>query len=336
MNNLKIIHIIIGLLAVAGIVACGDGSGSNATGTTSIRSVGTITGFGSVYVGQTKYESDYADIYRDGESATENDLRIGMVVEVWGTSDDDEGVYRADTIDYDKTLKGPIADIITVDAATKELEILGKSVIVKKGETEFEDTSFENLTIGMFVEVSGYTDSSEAILATYLEKDDDDFDEDKDEIEIEGYLAALDTEAETFQLDNYLIDYSQAEFDDLSPDDLENGLFVEVEGMLTGPDTIKATEIESDRQGYDDGDEVEVEGYIQAVFSDTEFQVHGYCVQITESTELDDGTLDSIQADAWVEVEGLMGNDCLVAHEVEFEDDDNDDDDDDDEEDTDD
>ena len=104
---------------------------------------------------------------------------------------------------------------------------------------------------------------------------------------------------------------------------------VAVEGMLTGPDTIKATEIESDYQDYDDGDEVEVEGYIQAVFSDTEFQVNGYCVQITESTELDDVTLDSIQVDAWVEVEGHMGDGCIMAYEVEFEDDDYEEDDDD-------
>ena len=99
--------------------------------------------------------------------------------------------------------------------------------------------------------------------------------------------------------------------------------------MLTGPDTIKAIEIESDDQDYDDGEEVEIEGYIQAVFSDTEFQVNGYCVQITESTELDDGTLDSMQVDVWVEVEGHMGDGWIVANEVEFEDDDDEEDDDD-------
>ena len=196
MKNLKTLYIIVSLLSAFGIVACGSGDGSSSNGTTSIRSAGTITGFGSVYVGQTKFETDDAVIYRDGDLVNEDDLRVGMVVEVRGTYDDDEGVYWADMIDYDKVLKGPIAEITMVDPVTKELEILGKRVIVKRGETEFEDTSFDDLAIGMFVEVSGYTDSSEAIVATYLEKDDDDFDEDNDEIEIEGYVAALDMDAE--------------------------------------------------------------------------------------------------------------------------------------------
>ena len=323
MKNLKILYIIISLLSAVGIVACGSGGsgdGSSSNGTTSIRSEGTITGFGSVYVGQTRFDTGGATILRDGDRVSEDDLRVGMVVEVYGTYDDDG--CQADSIEYDKTLKGPIGSITSLDPETKELEILGKRVIVGKGKTKFEDTSFDDLAVGMYVEASGYTYSSGALMATYLEKDSDDFDSDEDEIEIEGYIAALDTDAETFELDSYLIDYSQAEFDDLSPDDLKDGLFVEVEGMLENAGTIKAFEIESDDQDYDDGDEVEVEGYIQEVFSETEFQVNGFYVQITENTELDDGTLDNIQVDARVEVEGRMEENILMAYEVGFEDDD--------------
>ena len=320
MKNLKILYAIISLLLAIGIVACGSGGGSSSNGTTSIRSLGTITGFGSVYVGQTRFDTGGAKILRDGDRVSEDDLRVGMVVEVYGTCDVDD--CQADTIKYDKTLKGPIGSIRSLDPETKELEILGKRVIVRKGKTKFEDTSFDDLAVGMYVEACGYTYSSGALMATYLEKDSDDFDSDEDEIEIEGYVEALDTDAETFELDSYLIDYSQAEFDDLSPDDLKDGLFVEVEGMLENAGTIKAFEIESDDQDYDDGYEVEVEGYIQEVFSETEFQVNGFYVQITENTELDDGTLDNIQVDARVEVEGHMVENILMAYEVGFEDDD--------------
>ena len=317
MKNLKILFMIISLLSAVGIVACGSGDGSSSNGTTSIRSVGTITGFGSVYVGQTRFDTGGATILRDGDRVSEDDLRVGMVVEVYGTYDD--GDCQADTIDYDKTLKGPIDSITLLDPETKELEILGKRVIVGKGKTKFEDTSFDDLAVDMYVEASGHIYSSGALMATYLEKDSDDFDSDEDEIEIEGYVAVPNKDAKTFELDSYLIDYSQAEFDDLSPDDLKEGLFVEVEGMLENAGTIKAFEIESDDQDCDDGDEVEVEGYIQEVFSKTEFKVNGFYVQITENTELDDGTLDNIQVDARVEVEGRMEENILMAYEVGFE-----------------
>ena len=182
-----------------------------------------------------------------------NDLRKGMVVEVEGTYDDEEGIGYADMIKYDKELEGPISSISfdPTEPMIKELEVMGKRVIVKKNETKFEDTSFDDLAEGMFIEVSGYKDSSDAIHATYVEKESDAYDPVDDEVEIEGFVTELDMDNETFVIDSYTVYYSKAEFDDFSPSELENGLFVEVEGKLEEPDKIYETEIERE-DDYDD------------------------------------------------------------------------------------
>ena len=236
MKRIKYLGFLVCSLSVIGLIACGGGGGGSTnttTGTTSIKSVGTITGFGSVYVGETKFETNNANIYRDDDLVSQDDLRIGMLVTVEGTYDEDDDVGYAEKIIYDKTLKGPITHI-TINAtepATKVLEIMGQQVIVKKGETKFENTSFEDLAEGMLIEVSGYFDSSDAIQATYIEKESDDFDSDHDEIEIEGYLSELDMDERTFMLNGYLVNYRHADFGSLSPFDLEDGMFVEVEGL---------------------------------------------------------------------------------------------------------
>lgn len=196
MKVTTLLHVLICLLAVACIYACGGGGGSETTatsGTTSITSIGTITGFGSVYVGDTKFETEDADIYRDDDLLSQDNLRIGMVVTVEGKYADDDEIGYAYKISYDNELKGPISRIAldSTDPSIKELEVMGKKVIVKKGETKFEDTSFEELVEGMFIEVSGYKDSSDAIQATYIEKISNQYHSIDDEIEIEGFVTEI-------------------------------------------------------------------------------------------------------------------------------------------------
>lgn len=50
------------ILATSGLVACGGGSSDSTTSTTSSSKtiIGTIDGFGSVYVNGVKYETDSA------------------------------------------------------------------------------------------------------------------------------------------------------------------------------------------------------------------------------------------------------------------------------------
>jgi hypothetical protein len=87
------------ILAVMALAACG-GSGSSApalteplptggiTGTGSAIIMGSISGFGSIIVNGTSYDTAAAIFTIDGESGTQSDLAVGDVVVVKGTVTD--------------------------------------------------------------------------------------------------------------------------------------------------------------------------------------------------------------------------------------------------------
>ncbi len=325
MKEVKLIYFVFCLLAVAGILACGGGGGSgdSTSGSTQFTSIGTITGFGSVYVGETKFETKNADIFLDDELGSQDDLRIGMVVTVKGTYNEDDEMGDADTIEYDKELEGPISSIEEVNSDIKELMVMCKKVIVEKGETKFENTSFEDLAEYMFIEVSGYPDSSGAIRATYIEKIYDVYDPEEDEVEIEGVVENWNEEDMTFEIEGCVVYYSEdTEFDGFSPSELEDGLYVEVEGKFEAPNEIYATEIEleDDDQEWNEGETVHIEGYIENVESKYEFEVKGYDypVRVSMDTILENGSLDDIVEGNKVKVEGEIEDEYLWAEKIYF------------------
>ena len=59
-----------------------------------------------------------------------------------------------------------------IDATTKEIVVLGQTVIVNVI-TKFKETTFDTIAIDDVVEVSGYLDDTGAIRATFLGKTGD-------------------------------------------------------------------------------------------------------------------------------------------------------------------
>ena len=82
MKTSKIAWGLIALVAGLGLGACGGGGGGSTAAGGKNVTVGVVTGFGSVYVNGCEYETDSASISVDGQSATEDDLSVGDVVEV--------------------------------------------------------------------------------------------------------------------------------------------------------------------------------------------------------------------------------------------------------------
>ncbi|MEW8155838.1 MAG: DUF5666 domain-containing protein, partial [Candidatus Thiodiazotropha endolucinida] len=70
--------------------ACGGGGGGSASedGTT-ITARGVITGFGSIYVNGVRYHTNSTRFTVDDNPGTESDLKLGMVVTVTATLNDD-------------------------------------------------------------------------------------------------------------------------------------------------------------------------------------------------------------------------------------------------------
>ncbi|WP_286963569.1 DUF5666 domain-containing protein, partial [Idiomarina sp. UBA3992] len=165
------------VLAISGaLTACGGSSsdstndntsgennnGDTSTTTTTVVSEGVITGFGSVYVNGQRYGSDNATIaVGNSPAADEAQLRVGMVVTVAASASDDGNDPEAEQITYEESLQGPVAFI---DREAEQIEVLGQTVIYDEL-TEFEEADINTLTIGDFVEISGYVNEDGAFYA---------------------------------------------------------------------------------------------------------------------------------------------------------------------------
>ena len=353
MRNLAWRRFLAGFLVSIAVAGCGGGSEGTAavstgplppTGTptptgTPITTVGTITAFGSIYVNGVRYDTNHAVITVDDEPGAEQDLRIGYVVWVHGSVDDDGENGIADEIEYDEQLEGPIDSI---DVANGTIIVLGQTVAVDNG-TVFDDDispqSLEGLSPGDFVEVSGFVDADGIIAATYIESEDD------NEFEIQGFVTNLDLFALTFNINGLTVDYSQATLEGFPDGIISDGDFVEVEGSaISTNDELIADQVElkddlfdddgpcvdddadSDSDGDSDDDcdddfdgNFEIEGFITRFNNATDFDVAGHPVTTTDATIYENGTADDLALNVKVEVEGDLNADgVLVASEVSF------------------
>jgi hypothetical protein len=307
-------------IAICGPILLAAGCGGSSSGGgdgEAVVSQGEITGFGSVYVNGRRYQTDRARFRVDDDDGVEDDLRLGMIVTVHGSRDDDG--YHADEIYYDNELKGPVSAIDIIDGSSKTLTILGQTVLVTV-DTKIDDDgglSYGTIAPGDVLEVSGYPGDSQ-LIATHIELQDDD-----DEIEIKGIIENLDDDS--FEIRGFPVTYDGDTDIDDDISKLANGLYVEVEGQLDLAGTsLIAEEIEEEDDGFDDDEnEVEIKGVVSGYDDTTQrFTLQGLTVDAS-TAERDPGSL-VLADDLLVEVEGYIAGGVLFAHEVELEDDDDD------------
>ncbi len=311
-----------GTLAGA-LAACGGGSGSGSTSVSASSqgaSVGAVTGFGSVYVNGTRFQTS-GSVSSDDGIEREDQLEKGMVLKVKG-SWDDRGEGRADDVAYDDTLRGPLTSASwDVTTRTGTLALLGQGVELNS-QTVFRGATPEQLVAnpsGYRVRISGWRIEGGNFRASYvgakaigLEFDDD------NEVEIEGVVADLDAGAQTFSINGFAIDYQLATGDDdFDLNDLSNGMVVEVEGYLENG-IIMAKEIDDEDDLFDNDDDVEISGDLYSFDSAARtFWLNGIQVQFNGDTEFDDISSGSLQDGVYVKVEGDFRNGVLLADEIE-------------------
>lgn len=301
---------------------CGGSSSTDTAASTSTVNKGVITGFGSIYVNGIKFETVNSEFLIDDEIENDQDnLRIGMVVKINGSVNADGKTGTASFIQYDNELKGPVTSVTDIDATTKEIEILGRTVTVTT-DTVFDDDgglTFDSLTtstIGTILEVSGLETTS-GLTATHIEQQ-----ESSSEIELLGAISNISGSSLndfSFQVHGFDVQTSATtELDDISQEDLANGLFVEVEGALnSGGTALEASKIELKEEGLgdDDADEAEIEGLISNyVDADSTFTIQGQTIDAS-SAELYPTTL-TLADGLTVEAEGEIVNGVLIAEKV--------------------
>ncbi|MDJ0807351.1 MAG: DUF5666 domain-containing protein [Gammaproteobacteria bacterium] len=311
------------ILTTGGLVACGGGGSSDDSTTTTTPAsksfIGTVDGFGSVYVNGIKFETDGASYDVDDDSASdESDLAVGMKVKIEGSVNDDGVTGTADSIYYDDDVEGPIdSGSMTADATTKSFMVLGMAVMVDAGDTVFDGgATFDNLAEGDNVEVSGYFDGTQ-IVASRIEKQSDS----DNAYEVKGTVTNYDGSTISLTLQNgastsYPV-RSGAESDLVAGD---SGQFVEVKLEDTGS-VLEATEIELDDDDLldDNEDEVELYGILGGDYV-SGFTVNDVALDLSGSIEYEPASLEgNLLEGMQVEVEGSMVDGVLIVDEIEAE-----------------
>ena len=159
------------LLLLTGCMGAGEDSESNSLAGGGIGGTGkgTVTGYGSIIVNDSRYYAVDSEtrITMDGEPVSEEHLRAlgtGLVVRV-STS------YES-TIDRPAgTAREVIAEHLVIGPVTSRtpLRVLGQDVVVTGDTVNAGGRSVADLLLGDVVRVSGYADSANTILASRVE-----------------------------------------------------------------------------------------------------------------------------------------------------------------------
>lgn len=304
-----------GALALAGIIAsCSDGGGGFAgIGGSGFISTGTVTGFGSVFVNGVEFETGSTTFEVEDASGSQNDLRIGMVVQVEGRINTDGITGTATRIHYGDLLEGPISAIVEDTAnMTKTLTIMGNTVMVTSADTAFKNVTYGSLVTNYVVEISGFYDNTNTLQATYVEYKS--IYNPSTIVEINGTISGLT--GSSFIVKGINVNAASANLNNL-PNGLQNGALVEVKGTYNdSSNIITATEIEGeDNDLRDDGSKVSIEGYITRYVDNNDFDIDGYRVDASTAT-FEPASL-TLSEGIKVDAEGTVINSVLVATEIE-------------------
>lgn len=308
------------------IIACTDTGGDVTAGIGGSGRVasGSITGFGSVFVNGVKYNTDSAIFDVDGNIGTQDDLAIGMIVQVSGNINADGLTGTASKIEFNEQAQGPVASLSPIDTSgtSRTLSVLGVNVVISSTSTVFDISGKNNLPINTpfnfdviannnNIEVSGFFDTSNNLIATRVELKDLVLSA-SSLVEIKGTITALS--GTTFTLAGITVDATSAILDDL-PNGLTNGIFVEAKGNYdSASNTLTATKVEAEDNDFDDTGEFEIEGLVTDYINDNDFKINGISVNATNATK--EPTTLVLADNIRIEAEGSIINGVLIADKV--------------------
>ena len=325
MINSALISFLLALL-----VGCGGGGGGGTTppadnnpppvggiGRTGIAQ-GPISTFGSIVVNGVHYDTSSANFtINDTAGGSQDELRVGQVVTVIGSIDDNGVDGDADEVEFDDNVTGPIESI---DPVTGQLVVLGQTVLISP-ETSFDDSispaSIDGLAVDDIIEISGLVDASGRITATRIESKAG-----ETEFEVKGIVSNLNTTDFLFDINGLTVDYATATLENFSGGTITDGDLVEAKGTsFEAGGELVATRVEREDglAGVADGVHIEIQGFITRFQSAQDFDVTGLPVTTTDSTIYEGGVKGDLALNVKVEVEGdVNAGGVLVATKVDI------------------
>lgn len=317
------------VLVATALTACGGGGGSEGGASAGVAvSQGVITEKGSIFVNGIKYNTAGATIRIDDNPGGEADLKVGMIVKVRGTADDNSKTGVATLVEAKDTLEGRIDDN-GVDLVNKTITVAGQVIRVEDNITRLNDDDTlklfagANFQPGERVEVNAFPDDNGGLRATRVFRKvgvSEDF-------EMKGYVNNLVQPAAgvpgSFGLSlvpggtvAFTVNFTTG-----LPTGTVNGSLVEVRALakpVGGSVTASAIELE-DRLGAL-GEKVEVEGIVTGVDTNiTTLVINGQTVLIDAGTTFEGGVKADIATGVKLEAEGpLNANNAIVATKISF------------------
>lgn len=292
------------LATAAALTGCGGGGGASlsvvpGTGGTGIGVQGPITGFGSVIVNNTTFDDSGATVLLDGATATQADLRIGMVANVTGTRDASGVTGSAAQITVWSIAKGLVSQTRSGGFVLAGMAISTDTVTAFEGLADLAA-----LAVGMPVTVWGLQVSADARTwkATRV-----------------VLLTAAPTAVSTglLQVSNGSRSLNGMNLTGISLAAFDEGQLLRVEGNLNAGQlqVTRATAAGADLNVPQSG-ELELEGLVTAVSSATRFSMGTVTVDISKASV--SPANQTISVNALVEVYGSMQNGTLLATKLEI------------------
>lgn len=240
--------------------------------------VGSITGFGSVFVNGVEYATSGAQILIDGQRGTEAQLQTGEVVTIKGTVNADGTTGSAAEVSFSGDVQGPVTQI---DLVANTFVTLGQTVQITAStllDPSIQPADLGGLQTGTVVEVSGFADASGTIVASRL-----DVKSAGSAFQVKGALQGLDTTAHTFHINGLTVDFGAATLTGV----LANGSTVEVGGAtLSSAGVLLATHVEVlPGLGAAANERADIDGIITTFASNTDFIVLGQHVTTDANTQ---------------------------------------------------
>ncbi len=300
---------LLGALGVAAIVVgCGGGVGEGGTGNGYTQ--GTISGFGSVFVNDVRFDDSAAAVLdADGNPRSSSDLRLGMSVEVEsGAIDAASATATAARIRYGSELLGPVA---AVDLIGGQFTMLGQTVQIG-AQTVFDERLAGGLVAvlaGSVVEVyASYDPATGRYRATRIEPRSSD----PAAYRLRGIVSGLDLGNHRFTIGAAQFDYTGASG---VPAGLADGSYVRLTLATAAANTSRwtVTAFGSGTLAPPDSDESKLRGFVTAFTTLQSFSVNGVPVDASRAS-FPDGT--AISVGVRVEVEGPVRGGTVQATQV--------------------
>lgn len=311
------------------------GGGIGGTGRLTSVASGPITGFGSVFVSHTEYETTDTSMMIDGQPGSQRDLRKGMLVRVNATvtkqsGTNDPPLRTADTILYEDTLEGVVQSVTPTGS---HLVVLGQSVTITPAtliDASIPGGNVLNLVPGRdLVELSGFVIGDGIIRATLITLKTLDTTTETPDYQVKGLITNHKAEQRTFEIGALTVEYQDALLQDL-PElsrGVWNGLLVDIVGKQVSSEDgsaprlrLTATRVRLEGLGTSDSEDAVVEGFVTRVVSPGNFFLGNLQVVSNAETVFQGGTNTDILVGVHLEVHGRLVGGIMTAAKVELED----------------